>query len=210
MSSNLCISLCIVRLLYAIMLIIGLLCYIYQLHDDQQISFGSKIDNFGKISLKETELGNEENIHLSGGQHNETNPNAGRDYPQHRGDILYVLAFLAILLFSLLGLVALCFESRMLLAITLPLYILLVVLNFLYIGRKWLKVDYIDGYCTVAFGTISSLLGSIYLALLCISSPDNGSGGQGNVLAKVVNFKNRAPPSDQVKAALQRKRTVKK
>lgn len=209
MSSNLYISLCIVRLLYAVMLIVGLLCYIYQLHDDQQISFGSKIDNLGKITQKETKLSSRVNIHLSDGQNNETNnPNTGSDTLQHRGDIIYVFAFLAIILFSLLGLVALYFESRMLLLITLPLYILLVVLNFLYIGRKWLKVDYINGYCTIAFGAITSLLGTIYLVLLFISGPEDSASE--NAFAKMVNFKNRAPPPDQVKAALQRKRSVKK
>lgn len=213
MSSNQCSCLCIVRLLYAIMLIFGLLCYIYQLHDDQQISFGSTIDNLGKITQKNTKLENKESIQLFGGQNNETKNSDTKEGKslQHRGNTVYVFGFLAILLFSLLGLVALCFESRMLLLITLPLYILLVVLNFLYIGRKWLKVDYISGYCTVASGTIASLLGIIYLCLLFIRGPeDSASGNQGSFLAKVVNFKNRAPPSDQVKAALQRKRTVKK
>ncbi len=210
-SSGLCLTTCIVRLIYALLLLVTFFVYVYQLHDDQQISFGSTVDHMGKKDPGGGggggETGNDTNQH-------DHHPR----YPQHRGDALYVAAFMAIFLISALSLVALCFGNRLLLAITLPLYILLVVLNFLYIGKAWLGLDYIDGYGSLALGSVTSLFGLAYLALLCIGGGAEGSGGAGgggsgrggnqpeaagNIAAKMVNFKNRAPPSDRVKAVLQ-------
>lgn len=195
MPVGLCISACIVRLLYALVLLTSLLCYVYQLHDDQQISFGSAVDQMGKRGAHGAEINGTNSS--SDGQHHQ--------YPQHRGDILYVVGFMALFLFSMLSLVALCFGSRILLAIILPLHIILVVLDFLFIGRQWLKFDLINGYCSVAFGGLASFLGAIYLALLCIGGPE-GANQEKNIASKLVNFKNRAPPSDRVKAAMSQRR----
>ena len=209
-SSGLCITTCIVRLTYALLLIVTFFVYVYQLHDDQQISFGSTVDHMGKKDPRGSGGGDTGNDTNHDHQH--------ARYPQHRGDALYVAAFMAIFLISALSLVALCFGNRLLLAITLPLYILLVVLNFLYIGKAWLGLDYIDGYGSLALGSCTSLFGLAYLALLCVGgggaegsgSVGGGSGrggnqpeAAGNIAAKMVNFKNRAPPSDRVKAVLQ-------
>ncbi|KAH9397479.1 hypothetical protein TYRP_003796 [Tyrophagus putrescentiae] len=190
-SSGLCLTTCIVRLIYALLLLVTFFVYVYQLHDDQQISFGSTVDHMGKKDPGGGggETGNDTN----GGDHHQ-HPR----YPQHR----VLCPWWPFVLETASSWRSPC-----------PLYILLVVLNFLYIGKAWLGLDYLDGYGSLALGSSTSLFGLAYLALLCIGGAEGSGGGSarggnqpeaaGNIAAKMVNFKNRAPPSDRVKAVLQ-------
>ncbi|KAH9393299.1 hypothetical protein TYRP_021989 [Tyrophagus putrescentiae] len=138
------------RLIYLCLLCLALLSYVFEFSDDQQLDIGSVAAAWYEHIAKEWV-----------------------NYPGHRGDFGYVLLFLLILLFHLLGMVAAFFEHFILLCVVLPCYLILLIVDYVLLGHVWVKVGYWAGLASFLFAIFATVDGVAFAVCLHYRGPSN-------------------------------------